>query len=126
MGLILRQVMQPDAAAQQAQQIQVLMSNTETIPGKNIVQSLGVVTGSTVRAKNIGKDILAGLKNIVGGELTGYTELLQEARAQALQRMVTDAVKRGANAVVNVRFATSSVAGGAAELFAYGTAVILN
>lgn len=126
MSLILRYVMQPDAAAQQTQQIQVLMSNTETIPGKNIVQSLGVVTGSTVRAKNIGKDILAGLKNIVGGELTGYTELLQEARAQALQRMVTDAVKRGANAVVNVRFATSSVAGGAAELFAYGTAVILN
>ena len=126
MSLILRYVMQPDAAAQQTQQIQVLMSNTETIPGKNIVQSLGVVTGSTVRAKNIGKDILAGLKNIVGGELTGYTELLQEARAQALQRMVTAAVKRGANAVVNVRFATSSVAGGAAELFAYGTAVILN
>lgn len=126
MGLILRQIMQPDAAAQQTQQIQVLMSNTETIPGKNIVQSLGVVTGSTVRAKHIGKDILAGLKNIVGGELTGYTELLQEARSQALQRMVTDAVKRGANAVVNVRFATSSVAGGAAELFAYGTAVILN
>ena len=101
------------------------MSNIETIPGKTITQFLGVVTGSTVRAKHIGKDILAGLKNIVGGELKGYTELLQEARSQALQRMVTDAAQRGANAVVNIRFATSSVAGGAAELFAYGTAVVV-
>ena len=117
-------LMQPDGQVQ-PQQIQILMSNTETIPGRTIGQSLGVVTGSTVRAKHIGKDILAGLKNIVGGELKGYTELLQEARAQALQRMVADAAKRGANAVVNVRFATSSVAGGAAELFAYGTAVVL-
>lgn len=117
-------LMQPDGQVQ-PQQIQILMSNIETIPGRTIGESLGVVTGSTVRAKNIGKDILAGLKNIVGGELKGYTELLQEARAQALQRMVADAAKRGANAVVNVRFATSSVAGGAAELFAYGTAVVL-
>ena len=117
-------LMQPDGQVQ-PQQIQILMSNIETIPGRTIGESLGVVTGSTVRAKNIGKDILAGLKNIVGGELKGYTELLQEARAQALQRMVADAAKRGANAVVNVRFATSSVAGGAAELFAYSTAVVL-
>ncbi len=99
------------------------MSNTETIPGMSITQSFGVVTGSTVRAKHIGKDILAGFKNIVGGELKSYTELLMEARNEALGRMMGDAMARGANAVVNVRFATSSVAGGAAELFAYGTAV---
>tara|TARA_B100000287_G_C20355443_1_gene671588 strand:- start:189 stop:530 length:342 start_codon:yes stop_codon:yes gene_type:complete len=107
------------------QDMGILLSNTETIPGKSINQSLGVVTGSTVRAKHIGKDILAGLKNIVGGELAAYTELLQEARNEALGRMMIDASQRGANAVVNVRFATSSVAGGAAELFAYGTAVIV-
>ena len=108
-----------------AQEIQMVVSNTETIPGMTITQSLGVVTGSTVRAKHIGKDIMAGLKNIVGGELKAYTELLQESRNEALQRMLLDAAGRGANAVVNVRFATSSVAGGAAELFAYGTAVIV-
>ena len=105
------------------QGVQLLMSNTETIPGMSITQSFGVVTGSTVRAKHIGKDILAGFKNIVGGELKSYTELLMEARNEALGRMMADAMGRGANAVVNVRFATSSVAGGAAELFAYGTAV---
>tara|TARA_B100000989_G_scaffold136953_1_gene101702 strand:+ start:25792 stop:26121 length:330 start_codon:yes stop_codon:yes gene_type:complete len=103
----------------------ILTSNTETIPGFTITQSLGIVTGSTVRAKHIGKDILAGLKNIVGGELKAYTELLMEARNEALGRMMMDAAQRGANAVVNVRFATSSVAGGAAELFAYGTGVIV-
>ena len=103
----------------------VMTSNTETIPGFTITQSLGVVTGSTVRAKHIGKDILAGLKNIVGGELKAYTELLMEARNEALGRMMMDAAQRGANAVVNVRFATSSVAGGAAELFAYGTGVFV-
>ena len=102
-----------------------MTSNTETIPGFTITQSLGVVTGSTVRAKHIGKDIMAGLKNIVGGELKAYTELLMEARNEALGRMMMDAAQRGANAVVNVRFATSSVAGGAAELFAYGTGVIV-
>ena len=102
-----------------------MTSNTETIPGFTITQSLGVVTGSTVRAKHIGKDIIAGLKNIVGGELKAYTELLMEARNEALGRMMMDAAQRGANAVVNVRFATSSVAGGAAELFAYGTGVIV-
>ena len=103
----------------------IMTSNTETIPGFTITQSLGVVTGSTVRAKHIGKDIIAGLKNIVGGELKAYTELLMEARNEALGRMMMDAAQRGANAVVNVRFATSSVAGGAAELFAYGTGVIV-
>lgn len=101
----------------------MIHSNVETIPGKRIVQFFGVVTGSTVRAKHIGRDIMAGLKNIVGGELTGYTELLQEARADALTRMSQQAESLGANAVVNVRFSTSSVTQGAAELFAYGTAV---
>ena len=101
----------------------MVFSNTETIPGMSITQSLGVVTGSTVRAKNVFKDFGAGLKNMVGGELKAYTELLQESRNEALQRMMLDAQARGANAIVNVRFATSSVSGGAAELFAYGTAV---
>ena len=101
----------------------MILSNTETVPGKTIVEFYGVVTGSTVRAKHIGRDIMAGLKNIVGGELKGYTELLGDARQEALNRMTAQAQSMGANAVVNVRFATSSVAQGAAELFAYGTAV---
>ena len=99
------------------------ISNTESIPGRTIVQFYGVVTGNTVRAKHIGRDIMAGLKNIVGGELVGYTELLQDSRNEATQRMIQQAESMGANAVVNVRFATSSIAQGAAELFAYGTAV---
>ena len=101
----------------------MLCSNTEDIPGQQIVEFYGVVTGSTVRAKHIGRDIAAGLKNFVGGELKGYTELLQEARKEALPRMMEQARSVGANAVINVRFATSSIAQGAAELFAYGTAV---
>ena len=101
----------------------MILSNTETVPGKTIVRFFGVVSGSTVRAKHIGKDILASFKNIVGGELRAYTELLTEARADAVSRMVEEAESLGANAVVNVRFSTSSVAQGAAELFAYGTAV---
>ena len=101
----------------------MLCSNTEDIPGQQIVEFYGVVTGSTVRAKHIGRDFAAGLKNILGGELTGYTELLQEARKEALHRMMEQARSVGANAVINVRFATSSIAQGAAELFAYGTAV---
>ncbi len=101
----------------------VILSNTETIPGKRIVAFHGVVTGNTVRAKHIGRDLMAGLKNIVGGELKGYTELLQDSRREATERMVEQASSMGANAVVNVRFATSSISQGAAELFAYGTAV---
>ncbi len=99
------------------------LSNTESIPGKSIVEFYGVVSGNTVRAKHIGRDIMAGLKNVVGGELKGYTELLGESRQEATNRMVEQAQSMGANAVVNVRFATSSVSQGAAELFAYGTAV---
>ncbi len=101
----------------------MILSNIETIPGKHIVEFYGVVAGSTVRAKHFGRDFMAGLKNIVGGELKGYTELLHEARQEAIARMTSQAESLGANAVVNVRFATSSVAQGAAELFAYGTAV---
>ncbi len=101
----------------------MILSNTETIPGKNITRFFGVVSGSTVRAKHIGRDFVASLKNIVGGELKGYTELLCEAREDAVRRMIEEAESLGANAVVNVRFSTSSIAQGAAELFAYGTAV---
>jgi uncharacterized protein YbjQ (UPF0145 family) len=103
----------------------MILSNIETIPGKTIVKHMGMVNGSTVRAKHAGRDIMASFKNIFGGELKGYTELLQESREEAINRMVAQAESIGANAVVNVRFSTSSIAAGAAELFAYGTAVVL-
>ena len=92
---------------------------------KRIVRHLGLVQGSTVRAKHAGRDILAGLKNIVGGELTAYTELLVESRKEAVARMVQQAEAVGANAVLNVRFSTSNIASGAAEVMAYGTAVVI-
>ena len=101
----------------------VIVVNTETVPGHRITDVKGLVQGNTIRAKNIGRDIGAGLKNLVGGELKAYTELLTEARREALQRMLDQATELQANAVVNVRFTTSAVAGGAAELYAYGTAV---
>ncbi|MBP0018657.1 MAG: YbjQ family protein [Cyanobacteria bacterium SBLK] len=101
----------------------MILTTLEGVPGKEIIEHYGIVQGSTVRAKNIGKDFLAGMKNIVGGELKGYTELLHEARQEALDRMIQQGQQLGANAIINVRFATSSVAQGAAELFAYGTAV---
>jgi len=103
----------------------VIITNLETVPGKSITSNLGLVMGNTIRAKHVGRDIMAGLKNIVGGELKGYTELMAEARQEAIDRMVQAARDVGANAVVNVRFSTSSVTQGAAELFAYGTAVIV-
>lgn len=101
----------------------VLLTNLETVPGRRIVAHYGLVSGSTVRAKNVGRDIAAGFKNLVGGELKGYTELLTESREEAVARMVAQARALGANAVVNIRFSTSSIAQGAAELYAYGTAV---
>lgn len=104
----------------------MILTNIESVPGKNIVEHFGVVSGSTVRAKHVGRDIMASLKNIVGGELKGYTELLQDSRNQATQRMIEQAKQLGANAIVNVRFATSSVAQGASELYVYGTAVRAN
>lgn len=99
------------------------LTNLETVPGKTITRHLGLVNGSTVRAKHAGKDFLAGLKNIVGGELKAYTELLTESRQEAVDRMVAQARAAGGNAVVNIRFSTASIAGGAAEVMAYGTAV---
>lgn len=101
----------------------MLLSNIEFIPGKTIVEHYGVVSGSTVRAKNVGRDFAAGLKNIVGGELKGYTQLLSESREQAISRMKEQAAELGANAIVNIRFSTSSITQGASEIFAYGTAV---
>jgi uncharacterized protein YbjQ (UPF0145 family) len=101
------------------------ISNLETVPGRTIVRHLGLVQGSTVRSKHVGRDLLAGLKNFVGGELRAYTELLNESRAEALERMVAQATAVGANAVINVRFSTSNIASGAAEVMADGTAVVL-
>jgi len=103
----------------------MLLSSLEIVPGQRIVKHLGLVQGSTVRSKHLGKDIMAGLKNIVGGELKGYTELLQEARQEATERMIKQAQAAGANAVLNIRFSTSSITQGAAEMLAYGTAVVL-
>lgn len=101
----------------------IILTNLETVPGRTIVEHYGLVSGSTVRAKHVGRDIAAGFKNLVGGELKGYTELLTEAREESTARMIAQAKALGANAVVNIRYSTSSVAQGAAELYAYGTAV---
>lgn len=101
----------------------MIITNIETVPGKTIVEELGLVQGSTVRGKHVGKDIAAFFKGIVGGEIKGYSELLEEGRTQALDRMKAHAESLGADGVVNVRLTTSSITGGAAELMAYGTAV---
>lgn len=101
----------------------MILTNVENVPGREIVEHFGLVSGSTVRSKHFGKDFFAGLKNIVGGELKSYTELLEESRKEAIDRMMQQAKILGANAIVNIRFATSSVAAGAAEVYAYGTAV---
>ncbi|GMQ82183.1 MAG: YbjQ family protein [Rhodothermia bacterium] len=103
----------------------MLIVTTPTIEGHRIVEHLGLVRGNTIRAKHIGKDILAGLRQIVGGEIKEYTEMLIEARNEAILRMETDAERVGAHAVVNVRFMTAQVMTGAAELLAYGTAVTI-
>jgi uncharacterized protein YbjQ (UPF0145 family) len=103
----------------------MLLTNLETVPGRTITKHLGLVQGSTVRSKHVGRDIMAGFKNIFGGELQGYTELLQESREEAVNRMVEQATLIGANAVLNIRFSTSSITQGASELFTYGTAVVL-
>jgi len=101
----------------------MIVSNLEVLPGQRVVKHLGMAQGSTVRAKHAGKDFLAGLKNIVGGELKAYTELMKEARDEAVKRMVDEARSMGANAVLNVRFTTTSITMGAAEILAYGSAV---
>ncbi len=103
----------------------MLVSNLEMVPGYRVSRHLGLAQGSTVRAKHAGKDILAGFKNIVGGELKAYTELMQEARNEAVDRMKAEAKSMGANAVLNVRFVTTSITMGAAEILAYGSAVTL-
>lgn len=103
----------------------MIVVNTEFVPGYSVVEIKGLVQGNTVRAKHIGRDIAASFKNLVGGELRGYTELLIESRREAMQRMIAQAQELGANAVLNVRFATSSITAGAAELYVYGTAVVV-
>jgi uncharacterized protein YbjQ (UPF0145 family) len=103
----------------------MIVVNTEEIPGRQITTVLGLVQGNTIRAKHAGRDIMAGFKNLVGGELKGYTELLTESRRQATERMMQQAQQLGADAIVNVRYTTSAITGGAAELYAYGTAVKL-
>ena len=103
----------------------MLLSTTDTIPGKTIVKHLGLVRGNTIRARHIGKDILAGLRNIVGGEITEYTKLMAESREQSIDRMIEEAKKLGANAVVGMRFSTAEVMQHAAEILAYGTAVVV-
>ena len=101
----------------------MILTNIEAVPGKKIIGHFGMVSGSTVRAKHAGKDIMAGFKNFFGGEIKGYTELMEESRREATQRMIAQATKMGANAIVNVRYATSAITVGAAEVYAYGTAV---
>ena len=103
----------------------MILTTLEYVPGARVAKHLGVVQGSTVRSKHIGRDFMAGLKNIFGGELKGYTELLRDSREEAVKRMEQQAEAIGANAILNIRFATSSVTQGASELMAYGTAVVL-
>jgi len=104
----------------------MIIVTTETVPGKSVKSTLGMVRGNTIRARHIGRDIMAGLRGIVGGEIVEYTKLIAEAREQAIDRMISEAEKLNADAVVNVRFTTSVLMGGAAELLAYGTAVTLS
>lgn len=101
----------------------MIVATTDSIPGKEIKEIYGIAKGNVVRAKHIGKDFMAGLKGIVGGEISEYTELMSDARDQAVQRMIADAQRQGANAIVNVRFVTSMIAQTMSELLAYGTAV---
>ncbi len=103
----------------------MLLTTTDTIEGKKIVKTLGLVRGNTIRARHIGNDIMAGLKNIVGGEISNYTKMMAESREQALDRMIEEAQGKGANAIIQMRFATSMVMTSAAEILAYGTAVIV-
>ncbi len=103
----------------------MIIVNTEGIEGKSIVKTLGVVNGSTIRAKHIGKDILASFNHVAGGEMEGYSKMLGEARGIAIERMTKKAEKMGANAILNVRFTTSSIIQGALEVLVYGTAVVI-
>ena len=101
----------------------MILVTTDTIPGKEIVDSLGIVKGEIVQSKHIGKDFLAGMRNIVGGEVRGYTEMIAEARSIATERMISEAQKIGADAIIGIRYSSSTVTQGAAEILVYGTAV---
>lgn len=103
----------------------MLMSTMDHIEGKKIVKHIGLAKGNTIRARNIGRDIMAGLRNIVGGEIGDYTKMMAESREQALDRMIEDAENQGANAILQIRFATSMVMQSASEMLAYGTAVVV-
>ena len=103
----------------------MIVVTTDSIPGRRVVKTLGLVKGNTIRARHVGKDILAGLKGLVGGEITEYTKMVAESREQCIDRVVEEAEALGANAVVGLRFTTASMMQGAAELLAYGTAVIV-
>jgi uncharacterized protein YbjQ (UPF0145 family) len=103
----------------------MLLATTDTIPGKTIVRHVGLVKGNTIRARHLGKDILAGLRNLVGGEIAEYTKLMGESREQSLDRMMEEARKLGANAIVGLRFSTAEVMAHAAEILVYGTAVVV-
>ena len=103
----------------------MILATSDSVPGKRITEVKGLVQGNTIRARNIGRDIVAGLRNIVGGEVTEYTRLMSESREQAIMRMVEQAESMGANAVVGMRFVTSMVMQGASELLSYGTAVVV-
>jgi uncharacterized protein YbjQ (UPF0145 family) len=103
----------------------MIITNTDFVTGKKVVRTLGVVRGNTIRARHLGKDILAALKNIVGGEIEEYTKLIAEARDQAIDRMIANAQELGANAIINVRFSTSYIMQNASEILAYGTAVVV-
>jgi uncharacterized protein YbjQ (UPF0145 family) len=103
----------------------MIIVTSDNVPGRKIVKTLGLVRGNTIRARHLGRDIMAGLKNIVGGEIEEYTKMLAESREQSIDRMTEAAEEMGANAVVCLRFTTSAIMGGAAELLAYGTAVVV-
>ena len=103
----------------------MIYSTTDTIPGREITEIVGVVTGNVVQAKHIGRDIMAGLKGIIGGEIRGYTEMLTDARDIAIQRLVENAIEKGADAVVGIRFTTSAIMDGSSEIMVFGTAVKL-
>ena len=102
----------------------IIITTAATIAGRRIVNTIGLVRGNTVRARHAGRDIMAGLKTLVGGEIVSYTQMMEEARREAVQRLIADAEGQGANAVTDVRFTTASIMGGAAEILAYGTAVV--
>ena len=104
---------------------EIITTTTDSLPGKQVTQVLGIVKGSTIRARHIGRDIAAGFKNVIGGEIKSYTQMISKSREEAFNRMVNDAADQGADAVINVRFVTSMVMQGAAEILAYGTAVKL-